>query len=565
MRLREGSTKRGCKATFSIATSAEDRVNGRDAVFRGMLFFLTTTLSHAAVPDAFPDQPGALSAAEIQAASDAMKPLLGTEPALPLVASGKRNPGHVMPYYALFASPLVNFSDRVKTRRQILCNVFAFGGTSGKWQCSKPHDELRVSANGIEHVFTYQATQGSGDRQSAVDLADFMYSRCFVAQYAAIGGRPFTPSPDSDFVSAVLDDGKGFDVRTGPLLNGDSYGLEKTDKRADNCRFRIQHARMSKTGVVLPESYARELEEQNKKAVEAFAKAQEAAAKEAAAKKAAANDAKQAAERAIKEAAKQKQQQMLSILAAALFGLAVVAAALFGGSNGWQWIRDGFILFKKSPLVWIALCAVLTIMLIPLLILIVAPAVLLPVFAAGLMLGAKALQNGETLRIAHLFAGFQEKKAVLLRVGWLNVGLLVRIAFACVVVGVLSFVILIPVMMAGGGSAASAAFALVNLAFLIAIIAALALVIALFMANWFAPALVVFHDMPADAAMRASLRACMQNFRSFLVYGTILCILLVIAVIPLGLGLIVLMPIIFTSMFASYQDVFVSRDGGSKR
>ena len=40
--------------------------------------------------------------------------------------------------------------------------------------------------------------------------------------------------------------------------------------------------------------------------------------------------------------------------------------------------------------------------------------------AAGLMLGAKALQNGETLRIAHLFAGFQEKKAVLLRVGWLN-------------------------------------------------------------------------------------------------------------------------------------------------
>lgn len=219
----------------------------------GIVFLVTAMPLHAVVTDPFPDQPGALSAEEIQAATGAMASAPGTGPALPLVASGKRSPGHLMPSYALFAGPLENYSDRVRTRKQIICNFMA-----GAWRCGAPVDQFRMSANGIEHVFTYQIVQARGDRQTAVDVVDFVYSQCFNTQFAALGGTPFTPSPDADFVSVVLDDGTGYTAITGPLGDGDSYRLEKTDRSADGCGFRIRHARMAKSGVMLPQSHARE-------------------------------------------------------------------------------------------------------------------------------------------------------------------------------------------------------------------------------------------------------------------------------------------------------------------
>lgn len=225
-----------------------------NAKLAGSVVFLTAMLSHAAVPDPFPNQPGALSAGEIEAAIQA-KNLAGRGPALPLVASGKRSPAGSMPAYVLFAAPFEKYSDRVRTRKQIVCNFLAEA-----WRCSEPVDEFRMPANGIQHVFSYQVVRGRGNRQDAVDVAEFMYSGCFNTQFAAIGGKPFTPSPDSDYVSTVMDDGAGFNVATGPLGDGDSYRLEKTDKAVDNCGFRLRHARSAKSGALLPESYAKEQE-----------------------------------------------------------------------------------------------------------------------------------------------------------------------------------------------------------------------------------------------------------------------------------------------------------------
>ena len=223
------------------------------AIFAGILLFLAAMPLRAAVTDPFPDQPGALSAEEIRAATRAMN-LAGSGQALPLVASGKRNPGHPMPAYALFAGPFEDYSDRVRARKQIVCNFLA-----AAWRCSQPADEFRMSANGIEHAFSYQVLEGRrGNRQAAVDVVDFMYSQCFNAQFADIGGQSFTPSPDSDYISSVFDDGKEFRVATGPFGDGDIYRLESTGKGPGDCGFRIQHARMAKSGVILPESYAKE-------------------------------------------------------------------------------------------------------------------------------------------------------------------------------------------------------------------------------------------------------------------------------------------------------------------
>jgi len=76
------------------------------------------------------------------------------------------------------------------------------------------------------------------------------------------------------------------------------------------------------------------------------------------------------------------------------------------------------------------------------------------------------------------------------------------------------------------------------------------------MAVWFAPLLIVFRDMPPMAAMQTSLSACWRNTLPFLVYGVFSFLLIVLASIPLMLGLILLLPVLVCSIYASYKDIF---------
>jgi hypothetical protein len=223
------------------------------ARFAGILLCLTATLSPAAAPDPLPDQPGALTPEDLQAAAAQAKALPGSGAELPLVASGTRLPGQAVERYALFATPFAAYSPRVMVRTRILCNFFG-----GMWRCNGPGDEFQMSANGIAHTFAYSVLKGSADRQTAVDAVDFMYSPCFAAQFAALGGTPFVPSPGTDYVRAVTDDGNGLGIATGPFADNNSYQLQKTDRKADGCGFRIQHARIAGTNSFIPESYAQE-------------------------------------------------------------------------------------------------------------------------------------------------------------------------------------------------------------------------------------------------------------------------------------------------------------------
>ncbi len=90
----------------------------------------------------------------------------------------------------------------------------------------------------------------------------------------------------------------------------------------------------------------------------------------------------------------------------------------------------------------------------------------------------------------------------------------------------------------------------------------LLLMIPLLMAYWFAPALVIMHGMGAVAAMKASFGACLRNFIPFLIYGIVMMVLVVVAMIPFGLGLLVWIPLSFTSTYAAYRDMFTEETGG---
>ena len=220
-----------------------------------MLLAALLPSAFAEFPDRHPIQPGALSAEQIQAATEAMKLKLGTGPALELVASGIRDAEGFLPTfgYVVFATPFANFSDRVKTRKRILCSLIS--GTS-QWQCSDPHDEIQMTANGVDHDFlSAHVPAGPRDLQLSVDIADFMYSRCFAAQLKALGGAKGAPPIKLISIDSVNSYSGGYAVTIGSDREGDVYRLEKINKISDGCKFKIIHAVLRKAGVELPKGF----------------------------------------------------------------------------------------------------------------------------------------------------------------------------------------------------------------------------------------------------------------------------------------------------------------------
>lgn len=226
--------------------------------------------------------------------------------------------------------------------------------------------------------------------------------------------------------------------------------------------------------------------------------------------------------------------------------------------NGWQWIVDGFNLFTKNPGMWILLTVILMVImfainLVPLLGAI-ACAVLWPVLAAGLLLGCKALDSGQELQLSHLFAGFEtgDKFKQLLLIG------LAYLVALTVVFGIAFMAIGVPVFQSLRTGASPSAAGILGMVggMAIGVLLAMALMVPVAMAIWFAPTLVLFDNQDAVEAMKLSFAACLRNIVPFLIYGVIAFVLNIIAAIPFGLGYLVLIPVLVCSIYASYKDIF---------
>lgn len=221
--------------------------------------------------------------------------------------------------------------------------------------------------------------------------------------------------------------------------------------------------------------------------------------------------------------------------------------------RGWDWIADAFALFRRQPGMWILILLLGGILFaaigfIPVLGSL-ANALLFPIFGAGLMLGCKAQDQGGTLELAHLFAGFKQRTGDLVLVGVFNLVGWVIIAFAvAAVVGGGVFM----GIMRGGLPGAGISI----LSMLIALLLLTGLSVPLYMAVWFAPALIVLHDIAPIAALKASFYACLNNWIPFLIYSVVLLVLCVLAAIPAGLGYLVLLPVLAASVYTAYRDIF---------
>jgi uncharacterized membrane protein len=221
--------------------------------------------------------------------------------------------------------------------------------------------------------------------------------------------------------------------------------------------------------------------------------------------------------------------------------------------HGWTWLVRGWGLFAKDPLTWVLFILVLAviavaIMLVPIL----GPfawSVIGPVFSAGLLYAAHQADQGAKPEIGHLFQGFREpgRLAPLLTLG------------AMVLTASLVARLLTPDLNAMLSSAAgleSVAPAELDSGVLSGLLVLTLIELLILMALFFAVPLVMFAAVPPLDAVKSSLAACLKNVLPLTVFGLVGTVLFILALLPMGLGLLILMPVSVAASYYAYLEVY---------
>jgi uncharacterized membrane protein len=169
------------------------------------------------------------------------------------------------------------------------------------------------------------------------------------------------------------------------------------------------------------------------------------------------------------------------------------------------------------------------------------------------MVACRSLERGGEFELEHLFSGFKTRFGSLVIVGLLS--LLGWIAIFLVFAMFVGFSVL-TAMLTGSPDNMIVAVGASAMPILLGALVAAALAVPLVAAYWFAPALVVMNDLSPLAAMKASFVGCFRNFIPFLVYGIVMTFFAFIAMIPLGLGFLVWLPLAITSTYVAYRRIF---------
>lgn len=229
--------------------------------------------------------------------------------------------------------------------------------------------------------------------------------------------------------------------------------------------------------------------------------------------------------------------------------------------RGTAWISEGFELFKEAPGVWIGICVLWAVILAALSLIplgSLAYTLVGPVFAGGIIIGCRDLAGAKPLKLEHLFRCFGDGHfGPLVLVGLFS---LVAELLIAVVVMILGFASMAGAVAAGGLDTANIDPGAMAVAILIGLLFAVPLAMAL----WFAPALVVLDDQAPMAALKQSFSGCWRNMMPFTIYGLLALLLLIVAMIPLGLGLLVVGPLLMASVYAGYRDIFDAAAGSEQ-
>lgn len=229
-----------------------------------------------------------------------------------------------------------------------------------------------------------------------------------------------------------------------------------------------------------------------------------------------------------------------------------------------EWIRTGFRLFTPAVIPWMGMSAAFFLAAYGVSLIPMAGPLLLelasPFLVAAYMAAARAVERGEPTGLVHVAAGWQRGRQALLAIGVVYMVAHVLVGQAMVLVGGDAIERLMQLAARPQEMDPAEAQAVLDQA-LPALLTGAVLFTPLLMATWFAPALALFDAFPAGKALYWSLWACLVNWRPMLLYGLILSLLAMLAlIIPLGLGLLLFLPLAMTSTYAAYRTQFVPRE-----
>lgn len=224
--------------------------------------------------------------------------------------------------------------------------------------------------------------------------------------------------------------------------------------------------------------------------------------------------------------------------------------------NALSWFGTGWDYFKQSPLAWIGLLIISGLIwgvlaMIPLVNLLAV--VLFPILSGGVMIACDNQRKNGSLAIGDLFAGFQQKAGPLAVLGLISFGAMLVCMIPVVAIMGFSFA----AAMMGGGQLDPALMTGMMGSIALAMLLMLILSILMYSALWFAPALITLQELSPLEAIKASFTGCWKNFLAGVLYFISVWVLMIIGVIPFGLGLLVVLPMFLISIYAGYRDIFI--------
>jgi uncharacterized membrane protein len=214
-----------------------------------------------------------------------------------------------------------------------------------------------------------------------------------------------------------------------------------------------------------------------------------------------------------------------------------------------EWLAGGFRMFMKAPGSWLIIMLVLAV-----------GAWIVGSIGPGWMSGALTtvigiVVVGTLMRSCHALDEGREiitdakataSSAPLWILGLIAAGMSIALSIVTGMLGLSS--------LAAGFMHPSAFFYGIGLSFVVIFL----LSIVMSMALWLAPALVVLKGVAPLDAIKMSLLATLKNIVPYIVYSLLTMMLCIVASIPLGLGLLVAIPMMICSWYLAYKDMFAT-------
>ncbi|WP_246550941.1 BPSS1780 family membrane protein [Photorhabdus caribbeanensis] len=235
-------------------------------------------------------------------------------------------------------------------------------------------------------------------------------------------------------------------------------------------------------------------------------------------------------------------------------------------TEGVKWIGQAWQLVKNKWGMWILLYIIYSIcmasfMLIPFIG--IFTLFLNPVFIGGIIAVCEKQRTSGEFELGLLFNGFQKNFASLLGVGALTLGIILLGVIVMFIAGG-SAVIHILLALASQHSEISAEMLLNSLSsLLLGLFILMVFSIVNAALTWFAPALIVIHNLKFGAAISMSLAAVKKNLLPGLLFFITSALICIISVMTFGLGFLISIPVLLVSYYSSYRSIFISKEKSS--